>query len=152
MSLNSISSDLPCFTWPLLAESVEYATSDSVEIGTEVQPINRWCFSLNSFTGPTEIVAVSGKVEGSVVSISETGNLVTDISPDQLLGAPRDEQVTVRCDDHETNGIFDANHDQPAATLLAIIGSSGCVELEVVGDSAKIMLGISLGGKVEVAW
>jgi len=95
---------------------------------------------------------VSGRVEGSVVSISETGNLVTDISPDQLRSAPRDEQVTVRCDDHETNGIFDATHDQPATTLLAIIGSSGCLELELVGDSAKLMLGISVGERVEVAW
>ena len=95
---------------------------------------------------------MSGKVEGSVVSVSETGNLVTDISSDRLELTPRDERVTVRCDDHETNGIFDANHDQPAATLLAILGSSGCLELEVVGDSAKIMLGIGPGERVEVVW
>lgn len=93
-----------------------------------------------------------GKVEGSVVSVSETGNLVTDIGSDQLREAPRDEQVTVRCDDHETNGIFSPNHGQPEATLLAIIGSSGCLELEVVGDSAKIMLGIRVGERVQVTW
>lgn len=95
---------------------------------------------------------MSGKVEGTVVSISETGNLVTDISAEGLDNAPRDEQVTVRCDDHETNGIFDSNHDQPEATLIAIIGNSGCLELEIVGDSAKIMLGIGVGEKVQVTW
>ncbi len=93
-----------------------------------------------------------GKIEGTVASVSEAGNLVTDISAEQLDGVPRGDSVTVRCDDHETNGIFEENHNQPAATLIAVIGGSGQLELEIVGDSAKIMLGIAVGERVEVEW
>jgi S-adenosylmethionine hydrolase len=95
---------------------------------------------------------LAGRIDGKVVSISESGNLVTDISGDQLADAPRDDQVTVRCDEHETLGIFDSNHDQPAFTLIAVLGGGGCLELEIVGDSAKMMLGVPIGEKVEVHW
>ncbi|HRX78622.1 MAG TPA: SAM-dependent chlorinase/fluorinase [Pirellulaceae bacterium] len=95
---------------------------------------------------------MAGRIEGTVVSISESGNLVTDIKADQLADVPRDEQVTVRCDEHETLGIFDINHQQPPFTLIALVGESGCLELEIVTDSAKIMLGVRTGEKVEVRW
>ena len=93
-----------------------------------------------------------GKIEGIVASVSDAGNLVTNISAGQLAEAPTDESVTIRCDDHETHGIFSADHDQPAATLLAVLGASGNLELEIVGDSAKIMLGVAIGEKVKVTW
>ncbi|MAD80053.1 MAG: adenosylmethionine-8-amino-7-oxononanoate aminotransferase [Pirellulaceae bacterium] len=92
------------------------------------------------------------RIVGIVNSISESGNLVTDITADQLAGAPRDERVLVRCNDHETNGIFQVDHEQPAMTLIALIGESNCLEVEVVGDNARIMLGVSTGQKVEVCW
>jgi S-adenosylmethionine hydrolase len=95
---------------------------------------------------------VAGRIEGTVTSVSDSGNLVTDIALDQLQGVPTDDQVTIRCDDHETNGIFSADHKQPAATLLALVGTSGFLELEIVGDSAQIMLGVSVGKKIEVCW
>ena len=58
----------------------------------------------------------------------------------------------MRCDEHETHGIFAADHSQPEFTLLAMIGDSGCLELCIVGDSAKIMLGVAVGEKVTVKW
>ena len=95
---------------------------------------------------------MSVRIEGKVASITEAGNLVTDITSDQLRQAPRDQSVTVRCDEHETNGIFDVGHEEPESTFLARVGSSGCLELEIVGLSAAIMLGIRTGEKVEVLW
>lgn len=92
------------------------------------------------------------RIVGSVNSISESGNLVTDITAEQLEGVPRDDSVSVRCEDHETNGIFEVGHQQPAMTLIALIGGSRCLEMEIVGDSAKIMLGVAAGAKVEVCW
>ncbi len=92
------------------------------------------------------------RIVGIVSSISESGNLVTDITADQLAGAPRDERVSVRCGDHETNGIFEIGHDQPVMTLIALVGESNCLEMEIVGDNARIMLGVSAGQKVEVSW
>lgn len=93
-----------------------------------------------------------GKIAGTVVSITEAGNLVTDIAADRLKGIPKLDAVTVRCDEHETLGIFTADHNEPEMTLLALIGPNDTLELEIVGDSAKIMLGIQVGENVEVRW
>jgi S-adenosylmethionine hydrolase len=95
---------------------------------------------------------VPGKIEGAIAKVSDSGNLITDITTDQLRDAPRNESVIVKCDDHETIGIFTADHKEPPMTLLALIGSSGNLELEIVGDSAKIMLGVRVGEKVVVKW
>jgi S-adenosylmethionine hydrolase len=91
-------------------------------------------------------------IQGTVVSINEAGDLVTDITAERLRGVPRDERVSIRCDDHETNGIFTTDHNQPESTFLALIGESGYLELAIVGISASAMLGIGVGEKVVITW
>lgn len=93
-----------------------------------------------------------GKVTGKIVAISDAGNLITDIVASQLADAPRDERLTVACDEHVTQGLFDANHQEPPMTLLALVGPQGQLELCIVGDSAAIMLGVRPGEKVVVEW
>jgi S-adenosyl-L-methionine hydrolase (adenosine-forming) len=92
------------------------------------------------------------KLIGSVRSIDSFGNLITDITDGVLAAAPRDESVRVVCDEHETLGIFETCVDQPEMTFLALVGSSGCLELAIVGDSAAAMLGVQVGAAVEVVW
>lgn len=99
-----------------------------------------------------EVVVVPGKIQGSVRSVDSLGNLITDISADTLRDAPRDESVQIECDEHETVGIYETYGDQPPMTLMALIGSSGFLELAIVGDSASMMLGIKPGTKVTVKW
>ena len=84
--------------------------------------------------------------------MSEGGNLVTDIPCAALAEAPRDCSVTVRCDEHETVGLFTAGHSEPEMSFLALLGDSGFLELTIVGDSAKIMLGVRVGERVSVQW
>jgi S-adenosylmethionine hydrolase len=95
---------------------------------------------------------VPGKIEGAVVEITETGNLVTDISAAQLRAAPTDERVVIECDEHQTAGIFTPDHDQPPMTFLAIVKEGGHLELTIVGDSAKDLLGVAVGTPVVVRW
>jgi hypothetical protein len=35
---------------------------------------------------------------------------------------------------------------------MAILGTSGYLELTIVGESAKLMLGVKLGEKVVIKW
>ena len=93
-----------------------------------------------------------GKIEGTVVAFGPTGNLVTDIPHDRLKGVPAGDGVKIICDEHETVGIFPADHPEQPCTLMAILGESGFLELTIVGDSAKIMLGVPLREKVVVKW
>jgi S-adenosylmethionine hydrolase len=93
-----------------------------------------------------------GKLEGTVVAYGESGNLITDIQNERLRAVPSPAGATVACDEHETIGIFPADHQEQPMTLMAILGSSGCLELTITGDSAKLMLGVRIGEKVTVKW
>ncbi len=99
-----------------------------------------------------EAVILPGKIQGSVLSIDSFGNLVTDITEAMLADAPRDDTVRIVCDEHETQGIFHTYADQPEFTFLALIGSSGHLELAIVNESAAGMLGIRPGTPVTIVW
>ena len=70
-----------------------------------------------------EAQKVPGKISGKVEAVDSFGNLVTNISRDQLTDVPRDESVTINCEGHQTQGIFETYGEQPAMTLIALVGS-----------------------------
>ncbi len=92
------------------------------------------------------------RVEGAVEQVDSFGNLVTNISVDMLAGRPTDERACIICNIYETFGIYRTYAEQPPGTLVALIGSSGQLELAVVGDNAARRLGIDVGALVIVAW
>lgn len=92
------------------------------------------------------------RIEGQVESIDSFGNLITNISREMLADAPRDDTVTVVCDEHVTHGIYNAYADQPSMTLIALVGSGDQLELAIVDDSAAAMLGVKVGAPVVVTW
>lgn len=95
---------------------------------------------------------MANRIDGSVVAISDSGGLVTDIVNEQLSGVPRDESVSVDVGGHKTIGIFDEQHDQPDSTLIAILGDHGALRIELIGISISEMLGINVGERVVVEW
>ncbi len=95
---------------------------------------------------------MSGTLSGKVVEIDDTGNLVTDIPSASLAGAPRDATLRVVVDEHETFGLFSADHSQPSMTLIAIAHAEDPLRIVLVGDSASDMLGVRTGAHVEVHW
>jgi S-adenosylmethionine hydrolase len=95
---------------------------------------------------------VPGHIQGSIIEIADNGNLITDITAEQLRHAPRDERIVIRCDEHATQCLFDADHQQPEMTFVAVLNPRGQLELMIVGESAKIMLGLRVGDSVSVEW
>ena len=95
---------------------------------------------------------MSNQIAGHVASISENGDLITNITVDQLANIPRDDSVRIQFGGHETLGIFQSDHDQPAATMVASLGKSGCLEIEIVGVSLSDMLGIKAQTPVAINW
>ncbi|HMO13731.1 MAG TPA: adenosylmethionine-8-amino-7-oxononanoate aminotransferase [Pirellulaceae bacterium] len=91
-------------------------------------------------------------LKGSVQRVSATGDLITDISNEQIADAPSDDSVVVTFGPHHTLGIYDPDHEESESTLLAVRGTSGNLELTIVGISLSEMLGIGPGEKVEIKW
>jgi len=96
---------------------------------------------------------LSNKIEGKVEKIGADGQLVTDISIDQIANVPREnDSVKVEFGGHTTQGIFPEDHGQPAATMVASEGKSGFIEIEIVGISLGEMLGIKVETPVAISW
>jgi S-adenosylmethionine hydrolase len=95
---------------------------------------------------------VSGRLEGTIVAIDDAGNLVSDIPIARLQDVPTDERTTVSCDEHQTIGLYAVDHNQPPMTLIAVLGDSGYLELALVDDNARMMLGVREGEKIVVQW
>lgn len=93
---------------------------------------------------------MSKTIEGSVAEIGESGNLITDISTDQVANLVADDSVTVKFGGHETHGVHPGDHEQPIGTLVALQGQSGFLEIEIVGISIAEMLGIKAGESVVI--
>lgn len=92
------------------------------------------------------------RIDGDVIEIDSFGNLITNITSDMLVGRPTDRRACIICNIYETWGVYRAYAEQPRGTLIALIGSSGRLELALVGDSASRRLGIGVGSPVTVAW
>lgn len=96
--------------------------------------------------------SVSNVIEGQVVAVTESGDLVTDISSDVLANAPTDDSVAINCSGHETLGIFPADHQEPMGTFLAMLNADNALTLTIVGVNLSEMLSIKVGAAVTVKW
>ncbi len=99
-----------------------------------------------------EAERVANRISGEVIEVDSFGNLVTNITREQLAGVPTGESVTITCDEHVTQGIFQTYSDQPPMTLIALVGSGDKLELAIVNENASMMLGVTVGATVTVAW
>lgn len=99
-----------------------------------------------------QVSVAAQTIEGSVLQIDSFGNLLTNITADSLAGRPTDERAHVVIVGHDTWGIFRTYADQPRGTFIALVGSSNCMELAVVGGNAATLLQSSIGDKVVVNW
>lgn len=89
---------------------------------------------------------MAAKITGSVVDISPSGDLITDLTAERLVGIGHSEETKIVVDDEfETFGIYGPEHQQPEMTLIAILEDGQPLRLHLVSDSASMMLGVKKG-------
>ena len=92
------------------------------------------------------------RIDGAVLEIDSFGNIITNITAEMLAARPTDKRACIACNIYETWGIYHTYAEQPQGTLCALIGSSGRLELAIVGDDAAGRLGLKVGMPVVIAW
>ena len=92
------------------------------------------------------------RIEGRVLQIDSFGNLITNITASMLGDRPTDERVCIICSIFETWGIFQTYGEALDGTFVAVIGSTGRLELALVGDNAAERLGMQVGCPVVASW
>lgn len=99
-----------------------------------------------------QVETAPGQIAGEVLLVDSFGNLITNIARPHLEAVPPDEPVAVYCGEVRINGILRTYGERPAGHVVALVGSSGQLELAIVGGSAARELGLGAGTPVRVCW
>lgn len=91
-----------------------------------------------------------GQIDGQILMIDSFGNLITNVTVDMLLELPYGERTRVTIREEQIAGIFRTYGDRPAGTLVALVGSSGRLEVAIVGGSAAVTLRAGVGTPVTI--
>jgi S-adenosylmethionine hydrolase len=93
-----------------------------------------------------------GKLVGSVIHVDRFGNLVTNITPEELSEESIARGARLRIGGREVGRFrrFFAEDAEGAGEPFAVWGSAGLLEVAVFRDSAARALGAKRGDKVEV--
>jgi S-adenosylmethionine hydrolase len=96
----------------------------------------------------------SGSLVGHVVFLDRFGNALTNLTSTSIAAAfgedTSDTSLEVRVLDRRIEGLSRSYGDAPVGTLVAILGSSGRLEIAQVGGAASDRLGIGEGDAVVV--
>lgn len=98
-------------------------------------------------------VVHEGAVTGRVVFIDRFGNALTNLTEEALreaFGAGAERRLAVSIPGRSIAGLARSYGDAPVGTLVAILGSSGRLEIAQVGGDASGRLGLGLGDPVAV--
>ena len=91
----------------------------------------------------------AGRIVGEVLSVDRFGNLATNITTDLI---PADLAITIHCGGRDIVRLSATYGEHSNGSLIALVGSDGCLELAVTGGNAAETLGVGLGAPVEVTW
>ena len=97
--------------------------------------------------------AAHGMIEGSIVRIDRFGNALTNLTAEAITAAfpgVSENQLEVRVFAKSVRGISRSYGDAPIGTLVALLGSSGRLELAEVGGHAASRWGLGEDDAVQV--
>jgi S-adenosylmethionine hydrolase len=97
---------------------------------------------------PTAVVT-DARIEGEIIWLDTFGNAVTNVHLD-LLPKPPCDSVRVGCGQLELAGIVRTYADATPGTLVALVGSSGRLEIAVVNGNAAERFDLRVGDPVVV--
>jgi hypothetical protein len=96
---------------------------------------------------------VDGELHGRVVLVDHFGNALTDITAEALartFPGVAESELAIRSAGRTLRGVSRSYGDAPLGTFVAIIGSSGRLELAEVGGHAASRWGLGAGDDVAV--
>lgn len=123
----------------------------ALSLGVEIDDLGPPLLDLTRLTWP-DVEIYENSLKGTVVSFDSFGNLITDITVEMLTDVRKRSSLKVQCGSHTIDGLVRTYAERPETSLVALIGSSGFLELAVVNGDAAKRLGINVGEEVRVLW
>lgn len=119
-----------------------------LSLGVDLEALGPRLESIAALDWP-EPEAQGDRLLGQIESIDAFGNLITNVRAGHLaaLGSGR---LTIACDGAAVERLLHTYGEGAAGELVALVGSSGRLELAVVGGSAAARLNAQVGDEVAV--
>jgi hypothetical protein len=118
-----------------------------LSLGIEIAHLGPDVERIQKIQAPSPKVTKEGVIVGEVVSVDRFGNLVTNIPGDRLTGA---DHVEVRIGKTTIHDLSKSYAFARKGQLLAVVGSTGNLEISVNRGSAQKKTGAKLGDGVRV--
>lgn len=100
---------------------------------------------------PKPEVSPDGTLKGEVIYVDRFGNLITNIDR-KLIGEIEPHVISIAIYDRKIERLSTTYQDGRVGELVALIGSSGHLEVAINGGSASKLLNCSCGEKVTVTF
>jgi S-adenosylmethionine hydrolase len=109
---------------------------------------------------PTEMIELnwpqpqidSNSIRGEVSWIDGFGNLITNIAAASLMAVAQSSRSAIAIGGQTIEGIGRTYGERPHGTIVALIGSSGYLEIATINGNAAKSLGIGAGAPVDLRW
>lgn len=92
------------------------------------------------------------RITGEVVWIDGFGNLITNITAAMLAAISDHSRATIEITGRTIHGVDRTYGDRAAGTLMALVGSSGYLEVAIANGSAAKQLHADAGTQITVRW
>lgn len=113
---------------------------DPSEIGPELN-------SLVPLDWPVPTIS-EHEIVGEAIWFDDFGNLITNITADMLAKLGEVRQLTVEACGQQINSISRTYGEHPPGSLIALIGSTGHLEIAIVNSHARNQLRANIGDRV----
>jgi len=118
-----------------------------LSLGVDLSDLGPAADSMVTISPPRPKVTREGLIVGEIVSIDRFGNLVTNIPGDRLTPA---DSIEVRVGKHTMRKLVPSYGSGRKGEILALIGSTGTLEISVNGGDARKKTGARVGDRVKV--
>lgn len=116
-----------------------------LSLGVSPQEFGDNLSHLLAFPVPRPYAEASGEVIGHVVHVDRFGNLITDVTREDLAS----QDVSIEVAGRDIRGLSSSYEE--AGELLAIFGSSGYLEVAARSKSAATLLGLKVGDVIRIS-
>jgi S-adenosylmethionine hydrolase len=120
--------------------------------GLEMQKLGPKMARARKLRLPKPLMAADGSMRGEIIYIDQFGNLITNVRQATLRrsfsGSIGELEVTVKR--RKVSGVCNAYGDKPEGELVALVGSSGYLEVAINQGSAARALGCEKGDTVTI--
>jgi S-adenosyl-L-methionine hydrolase (adenosine-forming) len=119
-----------------------------LSLGLEPSKLGPRIENLQSLDWPEPRIGAR-RIHGIVQWGDRFGNLITNVHRDLL---PQSGEMRIQGGNREIQGVQRTYADRAAGSLIALIGSSGFLEIAVVNGNAAELLHVSTGATISIEW